>query len=285
MNGIYDSRPCLLGEGPLWHPERGQLFWFDVLNGKLLSRLGDDLLDWQFDEMISAAGWVDRDHLLIASETELFTFNLESGATAHVAPLEAETAGTRSNDGRADPFGGFWIGTMGKYAEPDAGAIYRLYSGQIRRIYTEITIPNAICFSPDGRFAYFTDTVTRQVMAQPVGHDGWPEEAPRLFLDLSAEGLNPDGAVTDADGNLWLAQWGAGRVVAYSPEGVYLRAVEVGARRSSCPAFGGADFGTLFVTTAQEGMDQAERAADPLAGQVFMARPGARGRAEPRVRL
>lgn len=285
MNGVYDSRPCLLGEGALWHPERGQLFWFDVLSGRLLSRRGTDRFEWQFEEMVSAAGWIDRDRLLIASETELFTFDIESGATVHVVPLEAEDMMTRSNDGRADPFGGFWISTMGKAAEPGAGAIYRLYCGQFRRIFSGLTIPNAICFAPDGRRAYFTDTETRQVLAVVLGAEGWPEGAPEVLVDLTSEALNPDGAVTDAEGNLWIAQWGAGRVAVYNPEGRFLRAVTVGAGQSSCPAFGGPAFSTLFVTSAREGMDEAALSADPLAGQVFAVETGATGRPEPRVRL
>lgn len=285
MSEVFDDRAAVLGEGPLWHPERGQLFWFDILGGRLLSRWGAERYDWSFSEMVSAAGWIDKTRLLIASETSLFTFDLETEAAREVVPLEAENMETRSNDGRADPHGGFWIGTMGKHAEPQAGAIYRYFEGQLRRIYSGLTIPNALCFSPDGTTAYFTDTPTRQVMAQPLGAEGWPEGAPRVLIDLGPEGLNPDGAVTDAEGNLWIAEWGAGRVGVHSADGTFLRILDVGARKSTCPAFGGDDFATLFVTTAQEGHDAAGLAADPLAGQVFQLTSGVHGRPEPCVRL
>lgn len=285
MTQVFDSRPCSLGEGPLWHPERAQLFWFDILAGKLLSRQGEKALEWTFPEMVSAAGWVDRTRLLIASETSLFLFDLETEDAREVVPLEADNMETRSNDGRTDPHGGFWIGTMGRGAEPEAGAIYRYHKGQLRRIFPGITIPNAICFAPDGHTAYFTDTPTRKIMAQPLGKEGWPEGAPRVLIDLTDDGLNPDGAVTDADGNLWIAQWGAGRVAVHAPDGRFLRAVPVGAKKASCPAFGGAGLGTLFVTTAQEGYDAEGMAGDPLAGQVFAAPAGASGRPEPRVLL
>ena len=285
MAEVYDARACTLGEGPLWHPERGQLFWFDILAGKLLSRDGDKPLEWQFEEMVSAAGWVDRDRLLIASETSLFLFDLITGAAREVAPLEADNMETRSNDGRADPEGGFWIGTMGRDAAPEAGAIYRFFDGQLRRIYSGITIPNAICFAPDGKTAYFADSPTHKVMAQPLGAEGWPEGPPRVFLDLTGEGLVPDGAVTDAAGNLWLALWGAGRVDVYGPDGRLMDTIAVGGKKTTCPALGGPGFDTLFVTTAQEGYDAAGLAADPRAGQVFTAPAGRAGRPEPRVRL
>jgi len=276
---VFDHRSCALGEGALWHPELNQLFWFDILAGTLLTRDRE----WAFEEMVSAAGWIDRDTLLIASESSLFAFDLTTEAADEIAPLEADTMETRPNDGRADPHGGFWISTMGKHAEPNIGAIYRYYRGQLRRIVAGLTIPNAICFAPDGGTAYYTDTPTGKVLAQPLGREGWPEGAPRVLVDLTPERRHPDGAVTDADGNLWIAQWGSGQVAAYAPDGTFLKAVEVGAAQSTCPAFGGRDYAILFVTTAREGMDAAALTADPLAGQVFAVDPGAVGRPEPAV--
>jgi sugar lactone lactonase YvrE len=146
---IYDETPCELGEGPLWHPSRGQLFWFDILGRCLLTREGGRRRSWQFDEHVSAAGWVSDTQLLVASETRLLTVDLDTDRREDVAPLEADDPRTRSNDGRADPWGGFWIGTMGKQAEPGLGAIYRLYRGELRRMFHPVTIPNAICFAPD----------------------------------------------------------------------------------------------------------------------------------------
>ena len=115
---------------------------------------------------------------------------------------------------------------------------------------------------------------------------GWPIGQPQVWLDLTAEGLNPDGAVIDAEGRFWNAQWGAGRVAAYAPDGSFVTAVETpGAPHSSCPAFGGPDLKTLFITTALEHLDPAARASFPASGQVF-AFPGiARGLPEPQVTL
>ena len=240
---IFDERACALGEGPLWHPLRRELFWFDILGKTLHS----STKTWQFSEHVSAAGWMSETQLLIASETALFTFDLETGAHETVAELEADLPDNRSNDGRADPWGGFWIGTMGKKTQPKAGSIYRLFEGKLHRLFADITISNAICFAPDKSCAYFTDTTTKQIMRVPLDDAGWPNGAPAAHLDLTTQGLNPDGAITDANGNLWVAQWGASRVAVYDPTGDFIEAHEFSATQISCPAL--SDRG-LFATSA-----------------------------------
>lgn len=286
MSVIYDDRPCELGEGPLWHPERKQLFWFDIVNKRLMTRANDEPQSWDFAEHVSAAGWVDRDTLFVASETGLWRFGLENGQKELISPVEADNPVTRSNDGRADPWGGFWIGTMGKQAEPGAGAIYRFYRRELRLLVSDITISNAISFAPDQSCAYFCDTVTRQVRRWGLNPEtGWPEGDSAVFLDLRSEGLNPDGAVVDADGNIWIAQWGASRVAAYSPSGQFLKAEQFDARHASCPGFGGDDLTTLFCTTAREGLDAHTIETQPSNGMTFTAPNVAQGQAEHRVIL
>ena len=280
-NQIYDIRHCKLGEGPLWHPERQQLFWFDILSKQMLTCVNGKADHWQFEECVSAAGWIDYDHLLIASETALFEFEINSGNKRHLLDLEADNLLTRSNDGRADPFGGFWIGTMGKLAEVNAGAIYRYYRGKLEKLFKDITIPNAICFSPNREYAYFTDTPTMQINQQKLDEEGWPIGKPQILIDLTAQQLNADGAVTDQEGNIWCAQWGASRVACYSPDGRYKFAMDISASQASCPAFGGDGLNALFITTASIGLKN-PNATD---GQTFMLKSSISGLPEPQVKL
>ncbi len=272
---VFDNRQCVLGEGPLWHPVRGELFWFDILSKKMMTKTQE----WVFEEHVSAAGWIDVDRLLIASETALFAFDLREGTRVHLVDLDAENPVTRSNDGRADPQGGFWIGTMGKSAEPNAGAIYRYYRGEVRKLFGNITISNSICFAPSGDRVYFTDTRLGKIMTMALDDDGWPTGAPVVFVDVSGDGLNPDGSVVDAEGCLWNAQWGASRVARYAPDGAFLSAVEVPAKQASCPAFGGADLRSLFVTSAADGLDGAAE------GKTFAVKMDVQGQAEHQVIL
>ena len=276
-----DPRICELGEGPFWHPLRGQVFWFDII-GQVLHTIEDGTpRQWAMGECTSAAGWLDRDTLMIASETGLYRFDLRTGARDLIQPLEADTPVTRSNDGRTDPHGGFWIDTMGKAAEPEAGAIYRYYKGALHKLHDRITIPNSICFSPDGQLAYWTDTPSQVIRVQSLDPEGWPTGAPRVFVDLRPEGLYPDGSVTDAQGGLWNAQWGAGRVARYHPDGRFDRAVLVGGRHASCPLFGGPGLDRLYVTTAREGITD----PDELQGRLYQADPAAVGHPDPQLRL
>lgn len=294
---IYDPTPCKLGEGPLWHPLRQQLFWFDILGRRLHCRDSAGAQSWDMGEYASAAGWVDRDTLLIATQTALIRFDLTTGTGTPVAALEADNPITRSNDGRADAQGGFWIGTMGINAEPGAGAIYRYYRGALTQVWDNITIPNAICFAPGGRLMYYADTRARTLWAQPLDADGWPDGPRRVFLQLDgldpekqgliganpdADGLialNPDGAVVDAAGNLWNAQWGAGRIATYDPSGMLIRAINFPASQTTCPAFGGADGRTLFCTSAQQGLTN----PTPDDGATFALPDSAQGQTEHQV--
>lgn len=279
---VFDTTRCHLGEGPLWHPVRGQLFWFDILAKRLLTREGGKTRHWQFEEHVSAAGWISESELMIASESALFSFDLTNGARKTLVALEADNPVTRSNDGRADPWGGFWIGTMGKQAEEGAGKIYRFYHGELRRLVDSVTISNAICFAPDRSCAYYCDTRERRIMRQKLEPDnGWPEGSPDVFVDLAEYKLNPDGAVVDAFGNLWNAQWGASRVAQYDARGHFMQAIEFPASQISCPAFGGRDLSTLFATSAAHGLDPATEAD----GRTFAVDVEAKGQPEHQVRV
>ncbi|WP_146681521.1 SMP-30/gluconolactonase/LRE family protein [Thioclava sp. F28-4] len=278
---VFDDRVCELGEGPFWHPERSQFFWFDILNRKLLTRDANGPLEWQFEGMASAAGWVDRERMILATETGLSLFHIGEGTLEPLVEVEADDPGTRSNDGRADRQGGFWFGTMGKEAERGRGTIYRYYRGELRRLVSEISIPNAICFTLDGRTAYYADTPSHKVWCQPLDADGWPEGESRLFLDLSSEDLYPDGAVVDAEGGFWCALWSSGRVARFDAEGRMTHHLDLPGKNSTCPAFGGADMRDVLVTSALEGM------TDPDADQglSYLLRAPFVGVPEPHVIL
>ncbi|OCX64503.1 hypothetical protein BFP70_10690 [Thioclava sp. SK-1] len=282
-----DHKPCALGEGALWHPGLKRLFWFDITGQRLLSHDPATGMnrDQPLPEMFSAAGWVDDDTMVLASQSALWRYRIDSHALHRLLDLEADNTLTRSNDGRADPHGGFWIGTMGRRAQPGAGAIYRYWRGTLRSVVQGITIPNAICFSPDGTTAYYADTPQQKIFAVGLNAQGWPDGPERVFADLAAHGLNPDGAITDALGRLHVACWGDGAVHVLSPDGAFIARHPVPVPHVTCPAFGGAQLDVLFCTSATEGMSAQALNDAPLAGTTFALHGSGAGRAEPAIDL
>lgn len=283
---VFDKRKCDLGEGVLWHPKLNCLFWFDIISKTLNADISGEVKRWVFDESVSAAAWIDEDSLLISSEMGLGTFSILSGKLVPLIQIEADNFITRSNDGRADRQHGFWISTMGKNAENEAGSIYRFYKGEVRKLHDNITIPNSICFSPDGKYAYFTDTPTKNTMRQKLDQvTGWPIKDPEIYLDFTGRDGGPDGAVTDENGNIWIAFWGEGCVEGFDSTGNSVGQLNLPAAHTTCPAFGGEVFGTLFVTSAMQGLSVVHRDGSSPDGMTFCGSVGFKGLPEPNVVL
>ncbi len=280
----FDDRCCALGEGPLWHHDRQSLFWFDIDNKKLFEKkVGGIRAEFDFDRTVSAAGIVDSNRILIASERDLFVFDLETKQQKVLCELESDNPVNRSNDGRADSRGGFWIGTMGYNAEPNSGAIYRFYLGELRQMFSGISIPNSICFSPEGSTAFFTDSVEKIIWRVDLDEHGWPASIPEPFVNLQHEEFAPDGAVVDAAGKLWSAQWMASRVAVYSQDGEFIESHSLPTSQTTCPSFGGQDLSTLFVTSAGDHLPDGLVGTQPMAGFVFKIEGVGPGQAEHRV--
>ena len=269
---FVDSR-CELGEGPFWHPLLKRLFWFDIGNRTLLSATADGhLVDrFTFKGFPSAAGVIDADHLLVAQSDAFVRLQLSSDTKTVVGELEPGKPGNRSNDGRVDRTGGFWIGTMGLHAEHGAGALYRYKQGELVTLLTAQTIPNSICFSPDGGTAYFTqmtdDTIHKVSLDRETGlpNGTWTPFA-------KAERGGPDGAVIDAEGYLWSARYGGSSVVRHAPDGSVDRVVDLPVSQVTCPALGGDDLRTLYITSARQHLTEEQLQKEPLAGSVFQLR-------------
>lgn len=278
---------CELGEGPQWHAASRRLYWCDILGRRLhwLAPASGATGQHDLDRMVSLAAPLEDGGLLLVGEDRLVRFDPQGGHARKFCDFEADNPLTRSNDARVDRHGSLWLSSMGKGAEPGAGSLYRLHRGELTRLHTGLTIPNAICFSPGGEAAWFTDTPSGVVMRWALDREGWPLGEPAPWADVSARPGNPDGAVVDAQGHLWLALWGAGRVVRLDPKGREVDAIALPTSQPSCPAFGGERLERLYITTAREGMDEARRRQEPDAGHLFVADPGVPGLAEPALRL
>ncbi|MER9741769.1 SMP-30/gluconolactonase/LRE family protein [Mesorhizobium sp. M0187] len=283
---VFSDHVCELGEGPSYDPATDTLFWFDIVNGLLLEQgvTSGARKVHELGQMASAIAIVDDNRQLIATETGLHVRDVSTGKlTLHTA-IEADNALTRSNDSRVHPCGAFWVGTMGKGEEKGAGSIYWFFKGELRTLYTGITVSNSICFSQDGTIAYYTDTATgllMRVACDPA--TGLPIGESKVFVDHRSSKGYVDGSVVDRDGVLWNAVWGGKAVKAYAPDGTLLREIATPAGQSSCPAFVGAKADRLAVTSAWKGKDDKQRKLDPQAGMTFLLDIPVNGRFEPRV--
>lgn len=284
---ILSDHVCRLGEGPSYDAAGGRLFWLDIVNAKLLEMSWPDgeTLIHDLPEMASAIAVVDEGRQLLLTETGLWIrHERDGGRLEKHCGIEEDNPATRSNDARVHPSGAFWLGTMGKKAEPEAGAIYWHFGGEVKTLYPRITIPNSICFSPDGATAYFTDTSQGLLLAVDCDpHSGLPSGEPRVFVDRRGMPGGIDGSVTDEEGDLWNVRWGAGAVDRYAPDGSLRTTIPVPARQVTCPVFVGPQADRLAVTSAWDGMDEASRRDDPQAGRTFLIDLPVKGRFEPRA--
>ncbi len=270
----------ILGEGILWDSRRQTLWWTDIQGLKL------HRYDWRTRSMrefgtperVGSFGLVAGSEALIAAfASGIALYDVQNQELEWLARPDPN-AGIRFNDGRVDRRGRFWTGTMVEGEQAAASAC--LYSfdrvSGVRCHLRDLRISNGLCVSPDGTRLYFADSPTRTIrvyeMIEPEGTLG----AARVFAQ-TPEGAFPDGATVDADGCVWSAHWGAGRVVRYTPDGRIDRTLSIPTRQPSCVCFAGADLDILCVTTAREGLDRATLDSEPNAGDVFLYRPGVQG--------
>jgi sugar lactone lactonase YvrE len=270
--GLYE-----LGESCRWDEVRAELYWVDVLTGrffraKVNGPRVDIVAEYQVEGVITAvAPYDDRSKGWIVAMNQSVAHLDESGQVRELVRPEGHQANeVRTNDGAADPWGRFWIGSMAFNAEKGRGTLYRYHEATgIDTIFGDVTISNGIGWSPDERTMYYVDTGPGLISAFDVDDAG--EILGRRVvaqLDVEREG-GPDGLCVDAEGAIWVAIWGGYEVRRYAPSGELLARVAVSTAQPSCCALGGVNGTTLYITTASEDMSEALLAAEPDAGRLF----------------
>jgi sugar lactone lactonase YvrE len=270
-----------VGESPIWSVAERCLYFVDIVERKLLRyRPSDsDLRITTLAEMATAVAPRRGSGLLVAGERDFARFDFEAGTRQPIAVV-SEPAGNRFNDGKCDRRGRFWAGTMDKvHWDAPAGTLYRFDGdGSVSVVLRGIRCSNGLGWSPDDQTFYYTESFAYVIHA--FDHD--PETGrlsnQRRFaaLDLNS-GAFPDGLTVDAEGGVWSAQPGYGRLVRYAPDGGIDRIVDMPVSRPTSCMFGGDDLGTLFVTSAHNSLTAAQRDEEPLAGGLFALRPGVAG--------
>jgi sugar lactone lactonase YvrE len=268
-----------LGEGPFWHAGEGRLYWFDIKNRKLNWYAHDSGEHGRFDLPLRASAGAPRagGGFLLLTEAGLCNFDPASGLMKIRHASEA-TPGFRSNEGMIDVAGRFWWSVMDDDSGKRPGYVERYDpGGRSERVVHEISIPNTLACSPDGRTFYYADSGRRALYACDLDPETGAIGPPRPFAHTHGEPGVPDGTAVDADGYLWNAQWGGWRIVRYAPDGRVDRIVEMPVAQPTSCAFGGPDLRTLYVTSARDELSDAALEGQPLAGGLFAFEPGVVG--------
>ena len=289
---VVDCR-CVLGESILWCSRREVLWWSDIQSSRLWMHSPQKRVTrhWTLPDRLGSLGLCESGKLLLGLAKGLFLADVE-GSSERIVPVqlltsvEGDDPRTRINDGRCDRAGNFVFGTLNEdSARAPIGSFYQYSAAGLRRLNLDgVAIPNSICFSPAGNTLYYCDSTQPRILCCDYDAESASTTDGRVFVSLSTRGSCADGSTVDAEGYLWNAEWGAARVVRYTPQGQIDRVVAVPAKHPSCVAFGGRQLHHVYVSTAQIGLRAEELGRVPESGGVYGWLSEVRGLPEGRVR-
>ena len=271
-----------LAEGPHWWAEKGVLLWVDIEASRVglfdpVTGLNRFLV---VPSHVGAVVPMSDGELLVATAQGFVRLHPDSGVVSSLQDPEEDRHGNRFNDGKCDPWGRFWAGSMAYNFAAGAGSLWRVNADfSCVRQRQGLTISNGLAWSQDRGTLYLIDSPTRQVLAFPLTPSGdlSGEATPCITIPKAWDAL-PDGMCIDAEGKLWIALFGGGAVTRWDPvSGLLLERLELPCRQVTSCCFGGPNLDQLFVTTARQEMDAAAIKAEPLAGGLFQADVGVKG--------
>jgi Gluconolactonase len=271
-----------LGEGPLWDPRGGALYWLDINQAKI-QRYDPQSKEVKVFDMplrVTALGLRQRGGFVAATERGFHFWDGKSTSLEFITHPEEGKAEARFNDGKVDRAGRFWAGTMDP--RNATSALYRLDANlSTQRMEVDITISNGIGWSPDNRRMYYADSLRYTVYEYAFDLQSGAISERKVFLQVERDFGVPDGLTVDSQGYVWIAFYDGWKVVRYTPDGKEVARVALPAARPTCPAFGGPALDRLYVTTAIDGLSEEELKLQPLAGDLFVVEAGVKGLAEP----
>ena len=280
---LYKDR-ATIGETPLWSETENALYWVDI-RAPAIKRYNPktrEFKKWTAPGDIGAINWAKDGRLICSVRQGWHFFDPRTGQFDLIANPEPGKPHLRINDSKVDRAGRLWSGSM---KDPDfapQGSLFRLDPDRSFKRFIDggITIPNAMCFSPDDKTMYFADSPTLKIMAYEFDKARGEIANPRVFAEVTkGEGV-PDGATVDRDGFVWSAHMLGGRLTRYDPKGKVERVVKCPTRAIASCALGGPDWKTLYIASGTN-LPEAELAADPLAGSIFAMEAPAPGLPEP----
>lgn len=273
--------PCDLGEGSLWDEEGQALYWIDIVQNKIFRFDPKNASNLAYDvgENVGTVVVTLNDKLLVALRSGFAWLDPETGRVSRISDPESDKPHTRFNDGKCDPRGRFWAGTMVENSMKGDGALYCLDTDMtVSRKLTGISCSNGLAWSRDGRKLFYIDTPTMQIQCFDYDPESANLTRPRVVVEVPEEAGAPDGMTIDEQDGLWVAHFGGSKVVRYdSFSGEANFEIRVAAPNVTSCALGGPELDELFITTARVGLTDEGRKQYPLAGSLFSAKVPFRG--------
>jgi sugar lactone lactonase YvrE len=272
---------CLLGEGPFWHAERKSFFWVDI-EAKILFEYNwknGTIKKTPIPYRVSMIVQSELDNLILGVQGGLAVFNLNTGALSWLLNIEKEFPDRRCNDGKCDPEGRLWVGTMDKDCKEGEGSFYCIDEDlRLHKKLDRLSIPNGLVWSLDNQRLYHTDSPSHQIKSYFFDTQTGNISLEKTVITIPSEMGQPDGMTIDEEGMLWIAHWGGSGVYRWNPEnGKLLDKIEVPAQQVTSCVFGGEQLNQLVITTASNGLSEEDLKKYPLSGSIFISRPGAKG--------
>lgn len=273
-----------LGECPVWSVREQALYWADILGCKLhrLDPKKHSISTISLPEELGCFGLRKKGGFIVALRSGVYLLSENGILGKKLADNPSGSTDSRFNDGRVDPWGRFWAGTIWQPRDRNGAFLIRVdehLSAQL--MVDDVMVSNGLAFSPDRAWMYQSDTPNRVLYRYPLNETG--QLGPRQTVRTFERGLGgrPDGAAFDIEGCYWTAQFDGGRVLRLAPDGTQLDEIHVPTRWPTMVAFGGPDLRTLYITSSRENRSDEELRAWPLSGCVFSVEVGVAGCPEP----
>ncbi len=269
-----------LGEGALWHPTENKLYWVNI-EGRTLhiyDPVTKEDRSIPVNERIGTVVPVQKGNALVALQNGIHYINTLTGKL-HFISNPLSDSNIRFNDGKCDPSGRFWVGSMHLEFLTNASSLYQMDTHlNIRKVLDNVTVSNGIAWTQDRKTMYYVDTPLQRIDAFDYNDTEGTITNRKVAVLIPPEKGSPDGITLDADGNIWVALWGGNAVGQFDPKtGQQLKSIAIPAPNVSSCAFGGTDLKTLYITTARGELPESQLTNFPLSGGVFSVAPGVKG--------
>ncbi|MFD1315688.1 SMP-30/gluconolactonase/LRE family protein [Namhaeicola litoreus] len=277
---LYQTQ-AQLGEGAFWDYQNQIFFWVDI-EGKQLHYFNPKTSKDNFIEMPSRIGTVvpiEKNKVVVALEDGIYEVDLSNNHIFRFSDIESTLTDNRFNDGKCDPAGNLWVGSMHLNQEKGKAKLYKIDSqGNATTMLENVTISNGIVWSSDKKTMYYIDTPTKKIMAYDFDVEAQTISNERVAVEVDEKLGFPDGMAIDENDHLWVGMWNGNAVLCFDPiSGKVIDRIEVPAHNVTSCAFGGENLEMLYITSASIDMTETEKKKFPLAGSLFVAKPGVKG--------